>query len=63
MATKSDTLISEAEKYASSLIDAGVATQVVRYPSVSHAALADHPDALQEAVRFFQCRFAARTQR
>jgi acetyl esterase len=60
---QNDVLHVEAEKYASSLIDAGVATQVVRYPSVSHAALADHPDALQEAVRFFQCRFAARTQR
>jgi acetyl esterase/lipase len=60
---QNDVLHVEAEKYASSLIDAGVATQVVRYPSVSHAALADHPEALQEAVRFFQCRLAARTQR
>jgi acetyl esterase len=60
---QNDVLHVEAEKYASSLIDAGVLTQVVRYPSVSHAALAEHPGALQEAVRFFQCRFAARTQR
>ncbi|PMX30342.1 alpha/beta hydrolase, partial [Pseudomonas sp. FW301-21B01] len=47
----------------SSLIDAGVLTQVVRYPSVSHAALADHPPALQEAERFFQWRFDARAHR
>jgi acetyl esterase/lipase len=60
---QNDVLHVEAEKYASSLIDAGVLTQVVRYPSVSHAALAGHTPALQEAVRFFQCRFAARTQR
>ncbi len=59
---QNDVLHVEAEKYASSLIDAGVLTQVVRYPSVSHAALAGHPAALQEAVRFFQCRFAARAQ-
>jgi acetyl esterase len=57
---QNDVLHVEAEKYASRLIDAGVPTQVVRYPSVSHAELADHPAALQEAVRFFQCRFAAR---
>ena len=60
---QNDVLHVEADKYASSLIDAGVLTQVVRYPSVSHAALAEHPAALQEAVRFLQCRFAARTQR
>ncbi|SEA95434.1 alpha/beta hydrolase [Paraburkholderia sartisoli] len=60
---QNDVLHVEAEKYASSLIDAGVLTQVARYPSVSHAALAEHPAALQEAVRFLQCRFAARTQR
>jgi acetyl esterase/lipase len=60
---QNDMLHVEAEKYASSLIDAGVQTQVVRYPSVSHAALADHPPALQEAVRFFQWRFDARAHR
>ena len=60
---QNDMLHVEAEKYASSLIDAGVHTQVVRYPSVSHAALADHPPALQEAVRFFQWRFDARAHR
>ncbi|MFT4065775.1 alpha/beta hydrolase [Paraburkholderia sp.] len=57
---QNDVLHVEAEKYASSLIDAGVQTQVVRFPSVSHAALADHPPALQEAVRFFQWRFDTR---
>jgi acetyl esterase/lipase len=60
---QNDVLHVEAEKYASSLIDAGVPTQVVRYPSVSHAALAGHTAALEEAVRFFQSRFAARPQR
>ncbi len=60
---QNDVLHVEAEKYASGLIDAGVLTQVVRYPSVSHAALADHPPALQEAVRFFQWRFDARAHR
>jgi acetyl esterase len=60
---QNDVLHVEAEKYASNLIDAGVLTQVVRYPSVTHAALADHPAALQEAVRFFQWRFDARALR
>ncbi len=60
---QNDVLHVEAEKYASHLIAAGVLTQVVRYPSVSHAALADHPAALQEAVRFFQWRFDARALR
>ncbi|HEY2022211.1 alpha/beta hydrolase [Paraburkholderia sp.] len=60
---QNDVLHVEAEKYASSLIDAGVQTQVVRFPSVSHAALADHPPALQEAVRFFQWRFDTRAHR
>jgi acetyl esterase len=60
---QNDVLHVEAEKYASNLIDAGVQTHVVRFPSVSHAALADHPPALQEAVRFFQWRFDARAHR
>ncbi|MDE1179689.1 alpha/beta hydrolase [Paraburkholderia sp.] len=59
LTAQNDVLHVEAENYATSLINAGVMTQVVRYPSVSHAALAGHPDALQEAVRFFQCRFSA----
>jgi len=58
---QNDVLHIEAEKYASRLIDAGVRTQVVRYPSVSHANLAAHPAALSEALRFFQCCFDAGT--
>ena len=56
---QNDVLHVEAEKYASRLIDAGVRTQVVRYPSVSHAQIASHPAALAESVRFFQCCFDA----
>jgi len=33
---------------------------VIRYPDVTHAALATHEAAFDEAVRFFQCRFQAR---
>ncbi|MFC0401168.1 alpha/beta hydrolase [Paraburkholderia rhizosphaerae] len=58
-----DVLHVEAEKYAGNLIAAGVLTQVVRFPNLTHAALADHPAALQEAVRFFRCRFDARDAR
>ncbi|WP_042304060.1 alpha/beta hydrolase [Paraburkholderia kururiensis] len=58
---QNDVLHIEAEKYASRLIDAGVRTQVVRFPSVSHAAIGGYPAALQEAVRFFQWQFDART--
>ena len=57
---QNDVLHVEAEKYAGRLIEAGVRTNVVRYPSVSHAELAGHTAALQEAVRFFHCCFAAR---
>ncbi len=56
---QNDVLHGEAEKYASCLIEAGVLTQVIRYRDVSHAALADHAPALQEAARFLQCRFGA----
>jgi len=56
---QNDVLHVEAEKYASRLIDAGVRTQVVRYPSVSHAQIASHPAALADAARFFQCCFDA----
>jgi acetyl esterase len=58
---QNDVLHIEAEKYASRLIDAGVRTQVVRYPSVSHAQIATYPAALREAVRFFKCCFEAST--
>ncbi|WP_322011414.1 alpha/beta hydrolase [Paraburkholderia sp. J12] len=60
---QNDVLHIEAEKYASRLIDAGVRTQVVRYPSVSHAQIGAYPAALKEAVRFFQCCFEASAQR
>ena len=56
---QNDVLHIEAEKYASRLIDAGVRTQVVRYPRVSHAQLAIDEAALSEAVRFFRCCFEA----
>ena len=36
-----------------------VRTHVVRYPSVSHAQIGAHPEALAEAVRFFRCCFEA----
>jgi acetyl esterase len=58
-----DVLHLEAEKYATNLIAAGVLTQVARFPNVSHAGLAHHPAALQEAVRFLRCRFDARALR
>lgn len=56
---QNDVLHIEAEKYATRLIEAGVRTHVVRYPSVSHARIGTHPDALAEAVRFFRCCFEA----
>jgi acetyl esterase/lipase len=54
---QNDILHVEAEQYASRLIDAGVATQVTRFPSISHVPLADDSAALWEGVRFFRCRF------
>ncbi|KAF1029747.1 MAG: Carboxylesterase NlhH [Burkholderia plantarii] len=54
-----DLLHVEAERYATRLIGAGVLTQVIRYPDITHAELAGYAPALQEAVRFFQCRFQA----
>nr|WP_240763528.1 alpha/beta hydrolase [Paraburkholderia silviterrae] len=56
---QNDVLHIEAEKYAGRLIEAGVRTHVVRYPSVSHAQIGAHPEALAEAVRFFRCCFEA----
>jgi len=58
---QNDVLHIEAEKYAGRLIEAGVRTHVVRYPSVSHAQIGAHPEALAEAVRFFRCCFDAGT--
>jgi acetyl esterase len=60
---QNDVLHIEAEKYASRLIDAGVRTQVVRYPRISHAQIATHEAALSETVRFFRCCFEASAQR
>jgi acetyl esterase/lipase len=54
---QNDVLHIEAEKYATRLIEAGVRTHVMRYPSVSHAQIGAHPEALAEAVRFFRCCF------
>lgn len=48
----------EAEKYAALLIAAGVPTHVVRYASASHGQVGHEPQALQDAVRFFQSRLA-----
>jgi acetyl esterase len=59
---QNDVLHIEAEKYAARLIEAGVRTHVMRYPSVSHAQIGAHPDALAEAVRFFRCCFEAGTR-
>ncbi|MBB3261558.1 acetyl esterase/lipase [Paraburkholderia bannensis] len=58
---QNDVLHIEAEKYAARLIEAGVRTHVMRYPSVSHAQIGAHQDALAEAVRFFRCCFEAGT--
>jgi acetyl esterase/lipase len=55
---QNDVLHVEAERYASRLISAGVPTQVVRYPSASHERVGSDPQALQDAVRFFQSRLA-----
>jgi acetyl esterase len=60
---QNDVLHVEAEKYAGRLIESGVLTQVIRYPDVTHAALATHESAFEEALRFFDCRFRARAAR
>ncbi|TAM05777.1 MAG: alpha/beta hydrolase [Paraburkholderia sp.] len=60
---QNDVLHIEAEKYASRLIEAGVRTNVVRYPSISHAQLVAYEAALSEAVRFFKCCFEACAKR
>lgn len=53
---QNDVLHVEAETYAARLIGAGVPTQVARYASASHEKIANEPQALQDAVRFFQSR-------
>ncbi|WP_018608057.1 alpha/beta hydrolase [Uliginosibacterium gangwonense] len=51
-----DVLHREAEMYAEALIGAGVPTQVVRYPLVTHAALSSHVPAREEIVHFLRRR-------
>lgn len=51
-----DVLHNEAEKYAASLIAAGVPTQVIRYAGVKHGELAGHPSALYEIAHFLHHR-------
>ncbi|WP_245200249.1 alpha/beta hydrolase [Herbaspirillum sp. LeCh32-8] len=53
-----DVLCPEAEKYASSLILAGVHTQVSRFAGITHGALRTHLPLLKEIVNFLRCRFA-----
>lgn len=54
-----DVLCPEAEKYASSLIRAGVPTQVSRFAGITHGALRTHLPLLKEIVNFLRCRFAS----
>ncbi len=54
-----DVLHQEAEQYAAALIEAGVPTQVARFPGVTHAALARHPPALAEIAHFLGHRLGA----
>lgn len=54
-----DVLHTEAEKYASALIRAGVHTQVARFAGVTHGALRSHLPLLKEIVEFLRRRFAA----
>jgi acetyl esterase/lipase len=51
-----DVLHNEAEKYAATLIAAGVPTQVVRFAGITHAALAGHRPALDEITHFLRRR-------
>lgn len=51
-----DVLHNEAEKYAATLIAAGVPTQVTRFAGVNHAALGCHQPALNEIAHFLRRR-------
>lgn len=55
---QNDVLRIEAEQYAAGLIDAGVATEVTRFPAISHAALPNHHPALAAVADFFRRRLA-----
>jgi acetyl esterase len=54
-----DVLHNEAEKYAASLIAAGVHTQVARFAGITHAGLSKHPPVLNEIAEFLRRRLAA----
>ena len=59
IATAQDDLLHiEAETYASSLIAAGVPTEVTRHCDTSHSEIATHPRALADAVNFLQRRLS-----
>jgi acetyl esterase/lipase len=49
-----DVLHVEAERYAAALIAAGVQTEIARHRSISHYALASHPQALADMAAFFR---------
>lgn len=53
-----DVLHNEAEKYAASLIGAGVHTQVARFAGITHGALRTHIPLLKEIVEFLRRRFS-----
>ncbi|PWK34854.1 alpha/beta hydrolase [Cupriavidus plantarum] len=57
-----DLLHLEAEAYAGALIAAGVPTQMLRIPDVSHAALAANAQALAEVSAFFAKQLSPRTK-
>jgi acetyl esterase/lipase len=57
-----DVLHNEAEKYAASLIAAGVHTQVARFAGIKHAGLCKHPPVLCEVTEFLRRRLVARPE-
>jgi acetyl esterase/lipase len=57
-----DVLHNEAEKYAASLIAAGVHTQVARFAGVKHAGLGKHPPVLCEITEFLRRRLVVRPE-
>ncbi|CAO3434010.1 alpha/beta hydrolase [Azospirillum doebereinerae] len=58
---QNDALRIEAEHYAASLIEAGVPTEVTRFPALSHAALPGHCPALLAVADFFRRRLPGAT--
>ncbi|SMH48494.1 alpha/beta hydrolase [Azospirillum agricola] len=55
---QNDVLRIEAEHYAANLIEAGVSTEVTRFPAISHAALPGHRPALLAVADFFRRRLS-----